>query len=226
METILGIGLTVSLGGPLLFVLVTKSFSMNSLSIPSRMVLWLLAILSLGIAAYGGGHWPARVGIGRFEWLDLLGAAVGTIVMLAGSTLLQSSLTKLGFKNPQGSRLQKKIFSLSVPYRFFIIITSAVAEEILYRGYAIGIGREIWGSLSVAFTISLFVFVAAHMTHGLKALVSVFWICLVMSFLFVLTNDLFACILAHFAVDAFGTLFVPWAAARQRVRMALPTREA
>src|SRR5690242_8726846 len=124
METILGIGLTVSLGGPLLFVLVTKSFSINSLSIPSRMVLWLLAILSLGIASYGGGHWPASVGIKRFEWLDLLGSAVGIIVMLSGSILLQSSLTKLGFKNPQGSRLHKKIFSLSVPYRFFIVITS------------------------------------------------------------------------------------------------------
>jgi membrane protease YdiL (CAAX protease family) len=120
---------------------------------------------------------------------------VGIVVMLAGSILLQTSLTKLGFKNPQGSELQKKIFSLSVPYRFFIVITAAVAEEILYRGYAIGIGREIWGSLPVAFTISLIVFV-------------------------------FACILAHFAVDAFGTLFVPWAAARQRARMALPTREA
>ena len=226
METILGIGLAVSLGGPLLFVLVTRGFSINSLSIPSRLVLWLLATLSLGIAALGNGHWPACIGIARFEWLDVLGSAVGIVVMLAGSILLQTSLTKLGFKNPQGSGLQKKILSLSVPYRFFIVITAAVAEEILYRGYAIGLGREIWGSLPVAFTISLIVFVAAHMTHGLKALVSVFWISLVMSFLFVLTNNLFACILAHFAVDAFGTLFVPWAAARQRARMALPAREA
>jgi membrane protease YdiL (CAAX protease family) len=195
METMLGIGLAVSLGGPLLFVLVTRGFSINSLSIPSRMVLWLLATRSLGIAALGNGHWPACLGMARFEWLDVLGSAVGIVVMLAGSILLQTSLTKLGFKNPQGSELQKKIFSLSVPYRFFIVITAAVAEEILYRGYAIGIGREIWGSLPVAFTISLIVFV-------------------------------FACILAHFAVDAFGTLFVPWAAARQRARMALPTREA
>lgn len=225
MVTILCVGLAVSLGGPLLFVLVTKKLSFNSLSLPGRMLLWLLAAVTLGIAAHSGNHWLARIGVKPFKWLDLLGTTVAIIVMLAGAIALQLLLTKLGFKSAEGSELQKKIYSLSVPRRFFIVATAAITEEILYRGYAIGIGQEVWGSLTIAFVVSLFVFVAAHFTHGAKALATVFWISLVMSLLFVLTNNLFASILAHFVVDAFGTLFVPWATARQRARAALLASE-
>ncbi len=220
--TILGIGLVVSLGGPLLYVLVTKKFSINSLSLPGRLLLWLLAAAVLVIAARGGNAWLSRIGVKQFGWLDLVSTVVAIIAMLVGAVVLQILLAKLGFKDKKGLELQQKIFSLSAPYRLFIVITAAVAEEVLYRGYAIGIGQEVWGNLKVAFVVSLFVFVVAHFTHGVKALASIFWISLVMSLLFVITNNLFACILAHFVVDALGTLFVPWVTARQRARAALP----
>lgn len=219
---ILNIGLAVSLGGPLLFVLATKRFSLNSLSVPGRLVLWLLAAVTLAIAVYGGGGaWLARMGVKPFGWLDLGSTAVAIIVMLVGAVALQVLMAKLGFKDKKGSKLQQKIYGLSVPYRLFIVITAAVAEEVLYRGYAIGVGREVFGSLAIAFVVSLVVFVAAHFTHGAKALAGIIWISLVMSLLFVITDNLFACILAHFVVDALGTLFVPWATARQRARAAL-----
>lgn len=222
MATLLSVGLAVSLGGPLLFVLVTKKFSLNSLSVLNRSVLWLLAAATLAIAAYGGGAWLVRIGVKQFGWLDLASTVVAIIAMLVGAVVLQVLLAKLGFKDKKGLELQQKIFSLSTPYRLFIVVTAAVAEEVLYRGYAIGIGQEVWGNLTVAFVVSLFVFMVAHFTHGVKALASIFWISLAMSLLFVITNNLFACILAHFVVDALGTLFAPWVAARRRVRTTLP----
>lgn len=226
MVTILSIGLAVSLGGPLLFVLATKRFSLNSLSIPGRLVLWFLAAATLVIAAYGGGAaWLARIGVKPFGWFDLASTAIAIIAMLVGAIALQILVTKLGFKNKEGSKLQQKIYSLSVPHRFFIVVTAAVAEEVLYRGYAIGIGQDVWGSLTIAFVVSLVVFVAAHFMHGAKALATVFWISLVMSFLFIYTGNLFACIIAHFTIDAFGTLFVPWVAARHRAQAALAASE-
>lgn len=225
MATILSIGLAVSLGGPLLFVLVTKKLSLNSLSLPNRSVHWLLAVVVLCIAASSGDHWLTRIGVKQFEWPDLLSAALAIIAMLAGAVVLQLLLTKFGFKNEKALELQRKIYSLSAPHRLFIVITAAVVEEVLYRGYAIGIGQEVWGSLTIAFVVSLFVFVAAHFTHGAKALVSILWISLVMSLLFVITTDLFACIFAHFVVDALGVLFIPWAAARKRTRLALQASE-
>ena len=225
MVPIQSIGLALSLGGPLLYVLATKRFSLNSLSVPGRLLLWLLAFVALVIAAYGGGAWLLRIGVKPLGWSDLLSTVVAIIAMLAGAIILQVVITKLGFKDKKGSELQKKIYSLSAPYRLFIVITAAVAEEVLYRGYAIGIGQEIWGSLTIAFVVSLFVFVAAHFTHGAKALAAIFWISLVMSLLFVITGNLFACILAHFVVDALGALFVPWVASRQRAQAALPASE-
>lgn len=225
VATIPSIGLAVSLGGPLLYVLAVKKFSLDSLSVSGRLFLWLLAAVALMIAAYGGGAWLLHIGVKPLRWSDLLGTVVAIVAMLGGAIVLQVLITKLGFKDKKASELQRKIFSLSVPYRFFIVITAAVAEEVLYRGYAIGIGQEIFGSLTIAFVVSLVVFVAAHFTHGAKALASIFWISLVMSLLFVMTGNLFACMLAHFVVDALGTLFVPWVASRQRARAALRVTE-
>lgn len=223
--TILCAGLVVSLVGPLLLVLATKRFSLDSFSFPSRLSLWLLAFISLAIAACGDDSWPQRMGLVAFGPFDLLDAAAAIVAMLVGAVLLQLLLTKLGLKNPKGVELQRKIHALPARYRLFVVVTAAVTEEILYRGYAIGIGQEVWGNLAIAFVVSLSVFVAAHFAHGLKALAAVFWISLVMSFLFVLTNNLFICIFVHFVVDATGVLFAPWLAARQRARRALSANE-
>ncbi|HUB89386.1 MAG TPA: CPBP family intramembrane glutamic endopeptidase [Dyella sp.] len=222
MITMLSIGLGVSLGGPLLFVLAAKRFSLNSLSIPGRLVLWLLAAATLVIAAYGGGAaWLGRIGVKPFGWFDLASVVVAVIAMVVGAIALQILVTKLGFKDRDGSKLYQKIHSLSVPRRLFVVVTAAVAEEVLYRGYAIGIGQDVLGGLTIAFVVSLFVFVAAHFAYGAKALATIFWISLVMSFLFIYTGNLFACIIAHFIIDVVGTLFVPWVAARHRAQAAL-----
>lgn len=225
MTVLLEAGLAVSLGGPLLLVLVTRRFALNPLSLASRMLLWLLAAVAFALAARSGEAWPLRIGATTFGWLDLLSTVVAIIAMLAGAIAWPPLMTKLGVKGSMGSDLQKKIYSLSAPYRLFLVTTAAVAEEMLYRGYAIGIGQEVWGSLTVALVVSLLVFVGAHVTHGAKALVTVFWISLLMSLLFVITNSLWACIVAHFVVDAFGILLVPWLMARQRAHGARKSPE-
>lgn len=220
MTTLLSAGLAVSLGGPLLWVLVARRLGLNSLSLASRMLFWLLAATVLALAARGGDAWPLRIGLKPFGGLDFFSAIVAIIAMLAGAIVWPQLMTKLGVKGSTGSGLQKKICSLSAPYRLFLVVTAAVTEEILYRGYAIGIGQEVWGSLSLAFVVSLLVFVGTHFTHGAKALVTIFWISLLMSLLFVVTGSLWACIVVHFAMDAFGTLLVPWLMARQKAQAA------
>ncbi len=226
MTAMLGIGLAVSLGGPLLLVLATKRFSLDSMLLPSRLLLWVLAAVVLALAVRGDATWRLHLGLGPLEWPDLLDAVAAIGVMLGGAVVLQLLLKKLGFKSTAASELQKKLFGLPAPYRLFIVVTAAITEEILYRGFAIGIGRQVWGSLSVAFVVSLLVFVGAHFTHGARALVTVFWVSLVMSLLFVMTNSLLACMLAHFVVDAFAILLVPRLMARDRARSAAQAAEA
>ncbi|WP_329742889.1 CPBP family intramembrane glutamic endopeptidase [Dyella sp. A6] len=217
------VGLAIALGGPLLLVLLVRCLALDAVSLASRLTLWALAGIVLAIAVHDGGSWPSMMGIGPFGWTDFLTTVVAIVVMLVGAIVLQLCVAKLGFNRASGSGLQKKIYALSARYRVFMIFTAAVTEEILYRGYAIGIGQSVFGSLSVAFAVSLIVFVAAHFTHGAKALVTIFWVSLVMSLLFVYTGNLITCMLAHFAVDAFGVLFAPWAMARQQARAELAT---
>lgn len=220
MAMMLEIGLAVSLGGPLLYVLVGRKLAFESLSLPGRLLHWLVAAGVLAIAARGDGAWLVHIGARPPTGSDLLATLVAIVVMLAGGIACQVLLGKLGFKGGTQRELLKKLFRLSAPYRLLIVITAAVTEEVLFRGYAIGIGQQIWGSLDVALIVSLFVFVAAHYTQGAKAMVPIFWVTLVMSLLFVHTGNLFACIAAHFVLDALGLLVAPWIAARRRVRMA------
>jgi len=216
-------GLAIALGGPLLLVLLVRWLALDAVSLGSRLTLWSLAGIVLAIAARDGGPWLSTMGIGPFGMADFLATVEAIVVMLAGAIVLQRCLARLGFNRASGSDLHKKIYALPARYRVFMIFTAAVTEEVLYRGYAIGIGKDVFGSLPVAFAVSLAVFVAAHFTHGARALVTVFWISLVMSWLFVFTGNLFACMLAHFVIDAFGVLFAPWLMARRRAQAQLAT---
>ena len=218
--TILNLGLAVSLAGPLLYVFASRRFSLDSLSLPGRLLFWMLAAVALIIAAHGDGAWMGHLGLRKFEWPDFFGSVVAIMAMLGGAILLSPLITKLGLGRGSASEMQKNIIALPIPRRCFIVVTAAVTEEILYRGYAIGLGQEIFGSLSVSFIVSLAMFVAAHFSHGARALPIILWITLVNSLLFVVTGNLFACILAHFVIDAMGTLYFPWVASRHRARAA------
>lgn len=225
MAIVLDIGLAIALGGPLLLLLAAKKFLFESLSLPFRLSLWLIAFIALALTAYSGGPWLLHIGAQQLGWLDLLGAVVATIAIFVGAALLQLLLRSLGVTNAKAAESVQKIVGLSFPYRVFVVVTAAVVEEILYRGYAIGIGQHLFGSLTVAVVVSLIVFTVVHFRWGISHLVLVFWAALVMSLLFVLTNNLFACILAHFAVDAVGFLLQPAVMARQQAQKAAPAHE-
>ncbi|HEX7049483.1 MAG TPA: CPBP family intramembrane glutamic endopeptidase [Longimicrobiales bacterium] len=220
MTTTLSIGLALALGGQILLQLSSKAFRFDSFSLPFRLSFWLLALAVLALAAYGGGPWLTRIGAEPLGWLSLIGAVVAAVATLAIFPSLQRLQKILGGKGTEQTESFKKIAGLSAAHRAFLVVTAAVVEEILYRGYGIGIGRHLFGNVSVAVGISLLLFVGSHFRWGISHLISVFWCGLVLSLLFVATNNLFACILAHFVIDAFGVLLLPWAMARKRAREA------
>lgn len=103
MGATLSIGLAVSPGGPLILLLAAKTLRFNSLSLPGRLSLWLLALIALLLAAYGAGaSWLTRIGVRPFGWSDFLGAVVVVIVSLVGAIFLQLLQRKLGIKNTEG----------------------------------------------------------------------------------------------------------------------------
>jgi membrane protease YdiL (CAAX protease family) len=209
MEIFLYIGLAISLGGPLLLLVLSKMFQFKLFSLPSRLVLWIFAIIVFIFAELGGGFWLKHIGIQSFGWFELVSTIIATLVILIVLPLLQRFQKRLGGNNSKQLEHFQKIADFSFPYRVFIVLTAAVTEEILFRGYIVGIGQYIFGSLAIAFIISLIAFVLVHFRWGISHLVSVFCSALVFTFLFVVTNNLFACILAHFIVDTFGFILLP-----------------
>lgn len=227
MTAALGIaGLAVSLGGPVILMLAIKHSRIDPLSIPGRLLLWFLALIALVIAMYGAGpSWLARLGVQPFGWLDFVAAIVVVIASIVGATGIHLLQGKLRINNAEGAKVRQKILGLSARRRLFVVVTAAVVEEVLYRGYAIGIGQQVWGSLAVAFAVSLSMFVVVHLSHGVAQLITVGWIALLISLLFVITNNLFACILVHFVMDAAGVLVMPWAASRKRAKKVSLSRD-
>lgn len=217
MQAILIAGLVISLLGAPAIMLSLKGFRIDSLSLPSRLALWLLALVVLALAAYGSESWRTQLGLQAPTTVHLGVAALAIFGILAVLPLLQFVQKVLGGTSIKQTEQFRKLADLSFNFRLFLVITAAVVEEILYRGYAIGIGKDILGSPSVAVIVSLTLFVAIHFRWGLTHLLSVLFMGLILSLLFVLTNDLWACVVVHSAVDAFGLLFLPVAMRRKKL---------
>jgi hypothetical protein len=196
------------LGAPILLVAV-KLVGRNQLGLAVRLALWALAGAVYGIALLAGEPWSALMGLGVPGWKTAIGAAAATAAVLAAWPLLQYVQARLGGVSIAQNPAFQKIAVLSVSHRIFLVTTASFTEEVLYRGYAIGIGSVLLGNPLLAATLSIVIFTTAHFRWGVGHLLSVFWAALAFTFLFAVTGDLWACIVAHAASDAVGLLIAP-----------------
>ena len=95
------------------------------------------------------------------------------------------------------------------------MITAAVTEEVLYRAFAVGVGPFLLGSIWVACVLSGVAFVLAHYRWGIAHMTSVLVPTVAFTLLFVLTRNVWLCIIAHALVDGAGFLAMPEAARRR-----------
>lgn len=95
------------------------------------------------------------------------------------------------------------------PLRLFLVMTAAGVEELLYRGVGVGVGAALMGNIFLASALSLVAFTAAHMRWNWWHLPSVAAAGVTLTALFLLSGDVWACVLAHFVVDALGMLVAP-----------------
>lgn len=209
MSAYLYFGLLISLAGMPGVLLIARGLKVDGLSIVVRACFWGVGAVVFIIAWQFGCAWIQRLGFkapssGTFVW-----SAAACLLMFAVVGLLQLTLEKMHRISVQHKEQFGKLVRLSFTHRLFIIITAAVVEEVLYRGYAIGVGSQLTGSVLTAGLISLAAFTAAHIRWGLSHLLSVFLAGGILTILFVITNDLLACIIAHAVVDAVGFLLMP-----------------
>lgn len=223
MPQLLYLGLLIALIGAPLLAAPFKLLRFNPLSLVPRLTFWAAAIAVLIIAAAKIEAWRTYLGLEQPTWQSLGLAILAAALMLSALGAHQYAQRKRGKGSPEQLRQLKNIFALPFSHRCFIVVTAAVVEEVLYRGYAIGVGQHLLGSVWLACVVSVAAFTFAHLRWGLAHLLPVFVSALVLTLLFAFTQNLWACIIAHAIVDAVGFLVVPAIMARRNPHPAQTT---
>jgi uncharacterized protein len=206
--TALNFGVGVSLLGWPLVLLVCRLVGRDTLSFVPRLFGWVLAALCVVLAATISPSGIASLGLRAVSIETLvLGVvtAVGTLLLFVVVGVVQRAI---GVPNADVAMFTR-VTALAPLHRLFLVLTAGVNEEILYRGFGIGLGQNLFGSVWVAAALSLLVFTFAHMNWRASHLVSVAVAGGALTLLFVLSRDLGACIFAHTLVDGVAVALMP-----------------
>jgi len=212
------IGMALALFGAPALLYATRRFGGDTLGLALRLSLWALAAITWGIAEWAMNQGDRALGLLEPGWRTLVGAVAATFLTLAGAPIFQYIQEKVGTQAIAQNDIFQALIARSIRYRLFLVATAAVTEEILYRGFAVGVGAQILGSRSAAAALSIVVFVGGHFRWGVAHMLSVTWAAVVLTALFVITHDLWACIAAHAAIDLMGLVIAPAAMARRGLR--------
>lgn len=206
------IGVALSLGLPSLFALLKRDQrhapiqqSRHLLTIWGcclAVLVWVLLCEQRPLASIGlvWGNYLA--------WL--IGSALG-LTILASSVISVMQASKAGQTAlPEGSE-QGLTRLLATPrwFRWAVVLTAGITEEILFRGYPIERLLELSGSLWLAGLIPLIVFTLAHLGGwSWSHLAGVLFAGGLLTGLYLWQRDLVACMIAHVLIDSL-LIFLP-----------------
>jgi uncharacterized protein len=90
-----------------------------------------------------------------------------------------------------------------------LVITVAICEEMIYRGFVQGLFQGVGGSVAAGIFGSALLFAAAHAYQGRRGLISTFVVGAIFATVRWGTGNLIAPICAHFAADLAAGLYAP-----------------
>jgi membrane protease YdiL (CAAX protease family) len=213
---VLLIALFVALASPTILIFALRASGRRTLSWPARASFWIigLACFLLISSQIGIMEGSQAIGLGPITPRTFWIAATTTIGLMLGAGLL--SVLQRFLKLPVGDRENfSEIADTSLSFRTFLVLTAGVVEEFMFRGVGIGVGAEVFGNGVLAAVLSTFAFVLAHFRWRLAHLLQVAMAGAVLSLTYLMTGDLWACIMAHLLVDGIGFLLVPALIARR-----------
>lgn len=192
--------------GPPAIVKTFMTLGKAPLSLLVRGALWALMVVAVLLVLVGRGIADAAtaMNLAAPNPMSILWGVYGAVALLLGGILTASLQSLLGHPVGNRERFQE---AAALPWRgrFFLVLTAAVVEEILFRGVAMGIGRGLIGT-PAALLLSITAFVLAHFRWRTSQLPTVAMGGTVLGALFVLSSDLWACIFAHFIANARSLL--------------------
>jgi uncharacterized protein len=204
------LGLCLALGGPILLA----SPASRALGDPKRLatnllgqlLLWVLVTLILALVIFWERQPLHSIGLRPLQWQSIIWGLVLAGALMLLMPLWAGALSRVGLPPSYEGGLAKLA---GLPRWFLVLaaVTAGVAEETLYRGYAIErlsalVGSYGWGGL-----ISLIVLTLAHLPGWGWGPIPIFFISggLVTLF-YIWRQDLLACIIAHAVTDTVGLI--------------------
>jgi membrane protease YdiL (CAAX protease family) len=174
---------------------------------------WLIAVLILWrITAHGLS--ARALGLDVARPLLTGSVAIGLAALILGNqlySLRRIASTPVDEKNIL-IQLALKVFPQDAVERlafFAVVITVAVCEEWIYRGFAQRLFQD-WGSSALAGIFgSAVLFAAAHLYQGRRGLLSTFSVGLIFSVVRFGTGSLIPSIAAHFVADLTAGFLAP-----------------
>jgi membrane protease YdiL (CAAX protease family) len=204
------------------YIRVNQLLREETVSTPKRLVLYASTIAFQWVATLFvlwrcriHGYRPADLGIALPRpWLTLTAAAVLTVLITANQLASIRRLASLP-RDRQGPfrALSLKLMPQNATERlafFALVVTVAICEEVLYRGWAQKFFQDFsGGSVLVAVIASAAIFSIAHIYQGRRGLIVTFVVGALFSIIRAWTGSLIPTMAAHFAADLAAGLLAP-----------------
>lgn len=147
----------------------------------------------------------SSIGFQKVSLQDMLAGLGAGIVMIAGFAVIYLSV--LPALHLSESSQVNELMVTPFWWRLISVIRAAIGEEVIFRGFAIERGREVFGSLRIAGVLSWIVFTLEHIsTWGWSHVLIAGFGGLLLTLLYVWRRNLWINIIAHFVVDGVGLL--------------------
>jgi uncharacterized protein len=175
-----------------------------------ELIWWMLAALVLSYVRWVERRPLTSIGLKKLGiWNILIWIAAGIVLFTGLVGIYYVIFPAIHFReDPQVTQVMNQMLAKPRWWRLTLILRGAVAEEILFRGYAIERLRELTGSASIAGILSCTVFALEHVgfwSWG-HALIAGF-AGAILTLLYIWRRNLWVNMIAHFVPDAIGFLF-------------------
>jgi len=203
------IGLFLIFGLPLIFSFFQKSRYRKSGLSPGIVVHhWSIVFLLFILITLWEHQSLGSIGFRGFSYREILWGFAGFFVGVFSFVLTTPLVRALHLNTTTEGTT--RLASLPLGSRIAIVLTAGIAEEIMFRGYAIERLATLTGSIAVGAAIAYLVFVALHLSFwGPGGTIQIgVWSVLVTA-LYVLQRNLWPCILMHVLNDAYAFILLP-----------------
>ena len=149
----------------------------------------------------------SSIGLKRPSWKTLAFGIGGAFVLFEFMPVVFYASQLLHLPLQQNSGTAKVLASAPYWHRLLIVLRASLAEEVVFRGFAMERIEELTGSRIAGFLLPLAVFIAAHAAGwGWLVLLGVGVAGTVLGLLYLWRRDLGANMIAHFIIDGVQLL--------------------